>query len=80
MKIVTSMVLFNTHYAVAHNKVVSVFDVIKEQWVHHFYFPDTIYNICKCKVGNDYNTLGVILENGGVTRTITYDEEAPAGK
>jgi hypothetical protein len=62
----TSYVLINTSFFVAHQNIVSLFDIIKKVYIKHFFIDKKVLKVFRNeKTDTDYN-LGIYVEGGGI--------------
>lgn len=62
----TSYVLINTSFFVAHQNIISLFDIITKTWVSHFYVDRTVYKVFRNEKNETEYNLGVYLDNGRI--------------
>lgn len=64
LKMYPSYSLINTSFFVAHGNIISLFDILKKQWVSHFFFEEKITCVFRNKKDSGAFNVGVYLSNG----------------
>lgn len=78
MRIFTKITLVTTNFFVAYNRVVSIFDIVRKEWRHHFFFESDVIELLRNQKNSktsDVN-VGAYMENGEIKIIDTADIHA----
>lgn len=69
--------MINTSFFLAHGNIISLFDIIKKEWVKHFYVEEKVLKVFRNeKADHEYN-LGAYLDNGRIKLIDSEDTTDP---
>ena len=76
-KFYPSYCLINTSFFLAHGNIISLFDIIKKDWVKHFFVEEKVLKVFRNeKADHEYN-LGAYLDNGRIKLIDSEDTTDP---
>ena len=76
-KLFPSFCLINTSFFLAHGKTISLFDIIKKEWVEHIFFDIKAVKVFRNEKEEHVYNLGVYLENGRINLIDSEDTTDP---
>ena len=61
-KIITGFVFLKTYIFVAHGKILSLYDVLKQKWMKHMMFEEEILQVFRQKYEDDYDVCVLLAD------------------
>ncbi len=73
-----SYVLINTSFFVAHQNIVSLFDIIKKVYIKHFFVEKNVLKVFRNEKNQKEYNLGIYVEGGGIELIDSEDTSEPS--
>jgi hypothetical protein len=76
-KFYPSYILINTTFFLAHGNIISVFDIIKKEWIKHFFVEEKVVKVFRNEKSEHNYNLGAYLDNGKINLIDSEDTTDP---